>query len=45
MSSFFMCTKNHDHMVYASWDMGGTTQFSVIFGHFLPFYPTIGPKN
>ena len=40
----YMCTKNHGHMVYAYWDMGATTEFSVIFGHFLTFYPTIGPK-
>ena len=31
----YMCTKNHNHMVYASWDMGATTQYSVILGHFV----------
>ena len=30
-----MCTKTHDNMVYPSWDMGATTQFSVVLGHFL----------
>ena len=29
-----MCTKNHRHMMYGSWD----TKFFVILGHFLPFY-------
>ena len=32
-----MCTKNHDHMMYASWDMECNSY------NFLPFYPTIDP--
>ena len=32
-----MCTKNHNHMWYSSWDM--KTEFFVILGHFLPFEP------
>ena len=40
-----MCTKNHDRMMYASWDMERARQFFVILGHFLLFYPTIDPKN
>ena len=39
------CTKNYSYMMYASWDMEYDTQFFVILGHFLPFYPTIDPKN
>ena len=38
------CTKNY-RMMYASWDMEYDRQFFVILGHFLPFYPTIDPKN
>ena len=33
-----MCTKNHNHMMYGSWDMEWETEFFVIFSHFLPFY-------
>ena len=41
-----MCTKLHDHMMYASWDMEcNMHNFFVTFGHFLPFYPTIDPEN
>ena len=41
-----MCTKLHDHMMYASWDMECNMHNSfVTFGHFLPFYPTIDPEN
>ena len=40
-----MCTKNHNHMMYSSWDMEYDRQLFVILGHFLPFYPTIDPKN
>ena len=44
----YMCTKNDDHMVYASWDMGATHTIFCHFGsffailplfyHYLPFY-------
>ena len=41
-----MCTKNHDQMIYASWDKEcDRRNFFVILDHFLPFYPTIDPKN
>ena len=30
-----MCTKNHDHMMYASWNMDAT---GIIFCHFGPFF-------
>ena len=40
-----MCTKNHDHIMYASSDMERARQFFVILGHFLLFYPTIDPRN
>ena len=38
--------KNHDHMLYCSWDMvrDGCNYF-FIFGYFLPFYPLNSPKN
>ena len=40
------CTKNHDHMVYCSWDMARDTcncyfSFSAIF---FPFYPLAAQK-
>ena len=40
------CTKNHDHMLYYSWDMvhDGCNLFFIL-GHFLPFYPLNNPKN
>ena len=39
-----ICTNNCDHMMYASWVMEWD-RHSVIFGHFLPFYPTIDHAN
>ena len=40
------CTKNHDHMMYASWDMEHYRQnFFAILGHFLPLYPTNNQGN
>ena len=36
-----ICTKNHNHMMYASWDMEWDTQFFVILGHFCPFTPLL----
>ena len=43
--SFYTCTKNHDHMMYASWDMEHDTEFFAILGHFLPLYPTNNQGN
>ena len=41
-----MCTKNHNHMMYASWDMEyDRHKFFVILGHFFPFYPNINAEN
>ena len=41
-----MCTKNHKHMIYTSRDMQcNRHNFLSFLGHFLPFYPTIYPKN
>ena len=40
-----MCTKNQNHMVFASCNMEYNRQFFVISGHFLCFYPTIDPKK
>ena len=40
------CTKNHNHMVYCSWDMTSDTcncYFSFL-GYFLPFYPNLPEK-
>ena len=34
-----MCTKNHNHMRYSSWDMEWDKNFLVILSHFLPFTP------
>ena len=42
--SLHICTKNHDHMMYASWDMEWDRQFFVILGHFCPFTPLLTPK-
>ena len=33
------------HVMHVSWDMECERKFFAIFGHFLPFYPTIEPKN
>ena len=38
------CTKNQDHMMYASWDMECDGHNFVIQGHFLPFNPLITQK-
>ena len=47
MSSFYTCTKNQDHMMYASWDIvwSMADTIFVIQGHFLPFYPNKTQKN
>ena len=34
----YMCTKNHNHMIYSSWDTEWDTEFFIILDHFLPFY-------
>ena len=42
----YKCTKNHDHMVYWSWNMVRdrcNCYFS--FWSFLPFYPSNSPNN
>ena len=36
-------TKNHNHMMYGSWDTEWKREFFVILGHFLPF--TTLPNN
>ena len=36
-----MCTKNHNHMRYSSWDIA----WDRIFCHFLPFYLLKTKKN
>ena len=44
-----MCTKNHNHTMYASWDMETGRHTDIIFCDlglfFLPFYSTNEPKN
>ena len=41
-----MCTKNHNHMRYSSWNMEWDKKCFVILGHFLPFNPpTPSPNN
>ena len=38
--------KNHDHMLYCSWDMvHDRCYYFFILGHFLLFYPSNRPKN
>ena len=41
------CTKNHDHMVYCSWDMAcdGRTCYFSFCAIFWPFTPPKSPKN
>ena len=40
------CAKNHDRMMYASWNTECERQnFFVVLGHILTFYLTIDPKN
>ena len=39
-----MCIKNHDHMMYASWDIECDRQSFVILGHVLPFTPLLTRK-
>ena len=40
---FYTCTKNHNYMMYGSWDKVRLTDFFVILDHFLPFVPD--PEN
>ena len=40
-----MYTKNHDHMMYGSWDIRHNRQSFIILGHFLPFDPPNNQKN
>ena len=41
------CTKNHNHMLYCSWDMAcdGCNCFFLFWAFFLPFNPRNSPKN
>ena len=39
------CTKNHDHMLYCSWDMAHDRCNIFLFGLFFPFYPSISLKK
>ena len=40
-----MCTKNNNHMIYASWDMEYDRNDFCHFGQFFALLPTIDPKN
>ena len=40
-----ICTKNHYHTMYASWDMECERQFFVILCHFCPFTPLLTLKT
>ena len=40
-----MCIKNHNHMMYGSWDTEWGTKFFVILAHFLPFQPLDNLEN
>ena len=48
ISSFYtsIYTKNHDHVVYCSWEIWCVTNVIVIFiwGYFVPFYPRTAQK-
>ena len=44
MSSFYMCTINHNHMVYACWDMGATHNFLSFWVTLYSFTPLLDPK-
>ena len=39
------CTKNHDHMLYCTWDMVRDIKLFFILGYFLPFYTPNNLKN
>ena len=41
---FHMCTKNHSHLMYSSWDTKWDRIFFVILGHFCPFN-SLPPNN
>ena len=41
----YLCTKNHDDMIYSSWDIECDRLKLVIMGHFLDFHPLKNPKN
>ena len=43
ISPFYMCTKNHNHMRYASWDTEWVRQNFCHFEPFLPFYSLSPP--
>ena len=45
ISILHMCTKNHSHMMYGSWDMECDTECFVIMDRFLPFYSPTDPEN
>ena len=40
------CTKNHDHMLYCSWDMAHDrcSYYFSFWAYFLPFHPPNSPK-
>ena len=39
------CTKNHDHMLYCTWDMVRDIKLFFILGYFLSFYTPNNLKN
>ena len=41
---FHMCTINDNHMIMVP-EISSATEFFVILGYFLPFYPLNNPKN
>ena len=40
-----VCTKNHNLMLYASWNMECDRYIFIMLCHFLPFNPTIDTEN
>ena len=45
ISSFYTCTKNHNHDVWFLRYGVRQTEYFVIMDRFLPFYPPMDPKN
>ena len=46
ISSFYTCApKNHDHVMYGSWDMECDRQFFVTMDCFFAFYHLLHPEN
>ena len=45
ISSFYMCTKNHNHLMHDFWAMECDRQIFCHFGPFFPFQPPENPED